>query len=100
MLGDTTVARVGDRSVSVQTTGHDKGCFMVILAAMADGKKLKPFVVFKGVRPIPELSKVAGVVMCLSRNGWLNEALTTKWVDSVWGHLSFSRRLLIWDAYR
>ena len=98
--GDTTVARVGDRSVSVRTTGHDKGCFTVILAAMADGRKLKPFVVFEGVRPIAELSKVTGVVVCLSRNGWMNEAITMKWVDSVWGRLSFCRRLLIWDAYR
>ena len=37
MPGDHTVARVGERSVSVRATGHDKSRFTVILAAMADG---------------------------------------------------------------
>ena len=54
MPGDTTVARTGDHTISVRTTGHDKGRFTAILAAKADGTKLKPFVVFKGVRPIAE----------------------------------------------
>ena len=76
MPGDTTISRVGDGTVSVRTTGHDKGCFTVLLAATADGRKLKPFVVFKGVRPIPELNQVPGVVVRLSRNGWMDEALT------------------------
>ena len=100
MPGDTTISRVGDRTVSIRTTGHDKGRFTVLLAAMADGRKLKPFVVFKGVRPIPELNQVPGVVVRLSRNGWMDEALTLNWIDSVWGQLSFQRRLLVWDAFR
>ena len=37
--------------------------FTVCLSAMADGRKLKPYVVFKGVRPIAELKKVSGVVV-------------------------------------
>ncbi len=100
MPGDTTVSRVGERSISIRTTGHDKGRFTVVLAAMADWRKLKPFVVFKGVRIIPELTRVRGVVVVLSRNGWMNEALTIQWVDSVWGNFSFNSRLLVWDAYR
>ena len=75
-------------------TGHNKGRFTVVLAAMADGRKFKPFKVFKGVRIIPELNRVPGVVVALSQNGWMNEPLTVKWVDSVWGRLSFQRRLL------
>ena len=63
MPGDTTVSRIGERSVSIRTTGHDKGRFTVILAAMADGRKLKPFIVFKGVRPIAALAKVPGVIV-------------------------------------
>ena len=57
MPGDRTVARVGERSVSVRATGHDKSHFTDIPAAMADGRKLKPFIVFKGVHPIPERSQ-------------------------------------------
>lgn len=84
----------------VRSTGHDKGRFTVVLAAMADGRKLKPYVVFKGVRPIAELNKVSGVVVAYSKNGWMNEKLTKDWVDRGWGKLCFGRRLLVWDAYK
>jgi len=49
---------------------------------MADGRKLKPFVVFKGVRAVPELMNSRGVVVALSRNGWMNEELTKDWVKA------------------
>jgi transposase-like protein len=100
MPGDTTITRVGSQSVPVRTTGHEKARFTVVLAAMADGTKLKPFVIFKGVRAIPELNQIQGVVVALSRNGWMNEQLTKDWVNRVWGRLAFSRRLLVWDAYK
>ena len=95
MPGDTTVTQVGDRSVPIRTTGHDKGRFTVILSAMANGNKLKPFVVFKGVSPISELTRHPGAVVMMSRNGWMNEDLTLVYLDKVWGQLSFVRRLLI-----
>lgn len=74
MPGETTVTCTGDRSVQVRSTGHDKGRFTVVLAAMADGCKVSPFVVFKGVRPIADLARESGVVVAYSRNGWMNEA--------------------------
>ena len=74
--------------------------FTVVLAAMANGKKLKPFVVFKGVCVVAELNRVLGVVVALSRNGWINEELTKDWVCRVWGKLNFQKQLLVWDAYK
>ena len=76
---DTTIARRGERSIPLRTTGHEKSRFTVILSAMADGRKLKPYVVFKGVRAIPE-QNTPGVVVGLSKNGWMNEELTKDWV--------------------
>ena len=66
----------------------------------ADGTKLKPFIVFKGVRQDPKLLKYPGVVVTYSRNGWMNEETTKTWIEKVWGTLSFQKRLLIWDAYK
>ena len=99
MPGETTITRRGERSVPLRTTGHDKARFTVVLSAMADGRKLKPYVVFKGVRAIPEMN-TNGVVVALSRNRWMNEELTKDWVKRVWGSLNFGRRLLVWDAYK
>ena len=67
---------------------------------MANGKKLKPYVVFKGVRPVAELHKVPGVLVAYSKNGWMNEVLTIDWIKRGWGTLNFRRRLLVWDAYK
>ena len=99
MPGETTITRPGERSVPLRTTGHEKGRLTVVLFAMADGKKLKPYVVFKGVRAIPELN-TTGVVVALSKNGWMNEELTKDWVKRVWGSLNFGRQLLVWDTYK
>ena len=100
MPGETTVSRAGERTITIRTTGHDKGRFTVVLSAMADGRKLKPYIVFKGVRPIAELSRIPGVVVAYSKNGWMNEDLTKDWISRAWGLLNFRRRLLVWDAYR
>ena len=48
MPSDTTVAFTGAHSVPLNTTGHEKENFTIILSAKADGTKIKPFVVFKG----------------------------------------------------
>ena len=64
MPGETTVEHVGTRSVPLRTTGNEKSRFTVVLFAMAVGRKLKPFIVLKGVRPIAELDQISGVVAC------------------------------------
>jgi len=91
MPGETTVTHTGQRSVPVHTTGHDKGRYTVVLAAMADGRKLKPYVVFKGVRPKAELQRVPGVIVAMSKNGWMDEKLTKDRVKRGWGILNFER---------
>ena len=52
MPGNTTVASLGNHAVPIHTTGHDKERFTIVLFAMADGKKLKPFVVLKMFAPL------------------------------------------------
>ena len=83
----------------MRTTAHNNNQFTVCLAAMADGRKLKLYVVFMGIGLIPKLQKVSGVVVVLSRNGWMNEEWTKDWVRHYWGTLNFRSWLLIWDAY-
>ena len=48
MPGNYTIEPRGTKTVSLVTTGHEKTRFTVKLAAMADGTKLKPLVLFKG----------------------------------------------------
>ena len=100
--GDTTVATTGTRSVPLKTTGHEKDHFTVVLTAKADGKKLKPFVVLKGegTRLMKDLQHIPGIIVKFSANGWMDDALTAQYLHLIIGSLSFTKRLLIWDAYR
>ena len=102
MPSDTTVDVTGARSVPLKTTGHEKDHYTVVLSARADGTKLKPYVVFKGkgTRLIKTLQCISGIVVRFSQNGWMNDALTIDYLNSIIGKFSFTKRLMIWDAYR
>lgn len=102
MPSSTTIDHVGARSVSLKSTGHDKDHYTVVLTARADGTKFKPFIVFKGkgTRLIKQLQGIPGVIVRFSKNGWMNTELTIDYLHSVIGRLAFSKRLLVWDAYK
>jgi hypothetical protein len=48
MKSNTTVHKIGARTVSVQESGSNSKRATIVLAVAADGTKLPPFVVFKG----------------------------------------------------
>ena len=80
MPGQSTVEVRGARHVPILTTGHEKSRITVCLAAMADGRKLQPLVVFKGKRMPQELKKVTGVHIALTHNGWMQVNTTVEWI--------------------
>ena len=102
MPSDTTIDVTGSRCVPLKTTGHEKDHFTIVLSAHTDGTKLKPYVVFKGkgTRLMKDLNKIQGIAGRFSVNGWMNDKLTIDYLDSIIGSLSFSKRLMVWDAYR
>ena len=63
MPRDSTLDETGTRSVLIQTTGHDKDKVTVMLAALGDGRKIAPLMIFKGVRPPKNI--VNGVVVAI-----------------------------------
>ncbi|XP_031733914.1 uncharacterized protein LOC116400282 isoform X1 [Anarrhichthys ocellatus] len=70
----------------------------VVLAAAANGTKLKPFIVFRGTDNEEQAS--GGAVVKLSVNGWMSDALTKDWLQAVVGKSNGAPRLLVWDSYR
>ena len=68
--------------------------------------KLKPFIVFKEAgakRDVENMNKEAEFrskcVLACSKNAWINNDWTPKYIDSVVGSVAFRRRLLAWDTY-
>ncbi|GAA6088956.1 zinc finger protein 540-like [Tachysurus ichikawai] len=56
----------------MKTTGHEKSHLTVVLAAKADGTKLKPYIVFKGgIKEVKSMQNISGVLVATSKNGWL-----------------------------
>ena len=79
---NTAVAVSGSRAVPVKTTRHKKDHITVILTGCTDGKKMKPYIVFKrkGTRLIKELQKIPDAVLSFSSNGWMNDSLTADYL--------------------
>ena len=103
MLSSTTVDNVGEKSIRLKTTGHEKSKVSVCLTAKADGTKLKLFMVFPGgKRETQQLNEEFRNKCCVasSANGWMNEDLTLQWVQRVLGQFAFNRRLLAWDSFK
>jgi hypothetical protein len=55
MPGESTIEVRGARHVPVLSTSHEKTRITICLAAVADGRKFPPLIVFKGKRMPREL---------------------------------------------
>ena len=62
------------RTVPVKSCGVEKRSFTVTLAVAADGKKLPPAVIFKGVRTSRDLVVPDSVRVSFHKKGWVDEA--------------------------
>ena len=94
---------LGEKTISLLTTGHEKQSVTVILAATADGKKKKPFIVLQGkgrAKDIKELKNRRDIDLGFSINGWANDEIIHEWINKNFGTISFQKRLLIWDSFR
>ena len=94
---------LGEKTVSLLTTGHEKANITVILAASASGKKKRPFVILKGkgqAKDMKELKKRRDIDVGFSSNGWANDEIIEQWINCNFGSVFFQKRLLIWDSFR
>ncbi len=55
MPGVKTVSVIGEKTVFVRTTGHEKTHFTVVVCCLADGTKLAPMIVFEKAKPFPKV---------------------------------------------
>ena len=98
-----TVNAKGAKTVLVNTTGHEKLPFTVVLACLADGTKLKPMVIFKR-KTLPKKNFPPGVLVHCHPKGWMDEAGMKLWVEKVLrsrpGSLLRKKSLLVWDSFQ
>ncbi len=101
MVSQRTTNKKGAKIETVKTAAHERSHLTVVLAAKADGTKLKPYVVLKGaageVKAMQE--QISSAVINTSTSGWMNDALTADWLQSVVEKFNPTPQLLVWDAY-
>ena len=83
MPGSSTVNTIGEKTVTMRTSGSEKSHFTVVLACMADGTKLKPMVVFK-CKTMPKDTFPPGLLVCVQEKGWVGNVVLAEWLEKVW----------------
>ena len=87
MVPNTTLNRVGDRSVNVDSSSGSTMHVTVALTVTAAGGLLPPMFVFKakpGSRAQRELRNFReGAVYTVQHNAWMDESVMLQWVDRV-----------------
>lgn len=100
---DTTLEKKGAKSVSVLTGGNTKLRCTVMLCALADGTKLRPYVIFKR-KTLPSTPLPPGIVVRVEDNSWMNSDLVIDWIQAIWekrpGALLARRSMLVLDSFR
>lgn len=67
-----TLEFTGNRTVPVLSCGADKQCFTVALKVKANGEKLPPKVIFKGVRQL-KINVPPRMQVSIHKKGWMDE---------------------------
>lgn len=75
-----SVANKGVKTVAIDTTGHERTNFTVVLACTASGAKLKPMVIFKKVT-MPRETLPGGISVVCNKKGWMNSEVMQTWTD-------------------
>lgn len=75
-----TVNQIGERSISIRTTGHEKSHFTVVLGCCASGKKLPPMLIFKR-KTMPREKFPPNVIIKYNAKRWMDEEMMTTWLE-------------------
>ncbi|CAL4124578.1 unnamed protein product, partial [Meganyctiphanes norvegica] len=83
MVPRSTVNKKGEKTVLVKTTGHEKTRYTVVLAALANGDKLPPMLIFKR-KTMPKIRFPKGVLVHCNEKGWMDQEACKLWVRRIW----------------
>lgn len=72
------------RKVHTRTTGMEKHRCTAMLAVMADGQKLPPYVIFER-KTLPKGNCLPGVHVQVQEEEWTSADLKVDWIKTVWG---------------
>ena len=95
----------GLKTIKSRTTGNERLPFTVVLTALANGAKLKPMLIFKGLKNVPKGKFPDGCVVTVAKGGSMTgELLQQEWAEKVWrtrpGNLFRAPGVMVYDRHR
>ena len=84
MPSKRTIDFRGVKTVPSKTTGKQKLRYTVVLCAMANGTKLPPIIIFKGLKKIPRGPFPKDIVVTVAKGGSMTSDLLKFWMTEVW----------------
>ena len=87
----------GSRTVPGKTCRAEKRTFTIA----ADGTKLPPKVIFKGVRPLRDLVVPNSLRVSFNKKAWMDESGMKEWIRQCLPRTcNHEQSLLVWDSFR
>lgn len=103
MPSNQTYDLEGVKTVTSRTTGHEKLRFTVVLTAMSNGTKLKPMLIFKGLKNVPKGNFPKECSVTVAKGGSMTTDLMKTWMSTVWqtrpGSIFRTPGLLVMDRH-
>ena len=91
----------GSRTVPVKTRRAEKRSLTVTLAITADGTKLPPKVIFKGLQCPRDLVVPESLHVPFHKKGWMDEAGVKEWIRQCLPRTPCNEQSpLVWDSFR
>ena len=91
----------GSRTVPVKCCGAEKRSFTVTLGVAADGAKLPPKVIFKGIRTLRDLVVPDSLCVYFYKKGWMDEPGVQQLIRQCLPRNPCNEpSLLVWDSFR
>lgn len=98
MTGSVTLANQGTRTISVRSSGASSRC-TVLLGVTLSGRKLPPFIIFKGKSNgrisrewTGETSFPSDCMYAVQEKAWIDEKTFLEWVHKVWSPFTFRKK--------
>uniref|UniRef100_A0A224Z1H5 Pogo transposable element with KRAB domain n=1 Tax=Rhipicephalus zambeziensis TaxID=60191 RepID=A0A224Z1H5_9ACAR len=103
MLLKTTIEKTVSSTASMLTSGNTKQRCTVLFCALANGTKVRPYVILKR-KTILKIPLPAGAVVRAHENAWMNSDFFVDWIKTVWEKRSCAmltrRSMLVLDSFR
>lgn len=97
------IEEIGTKSFIIKTLGNEKMCIIVMLAVLADGIKLPPYVILKRKTMLKDQLPTGIIVRCQNQ-GWMSTGLMKDWLNIIWnrrpGVLVFKGRMLVLGTFK